>query len=311
MSEILNRIPEEQNSPRFIEYLAAFSSLYSQAKVFAGVQAILTVPIPIALSLLALLFPGIRVWAAFYGIVISVLDIALIDFLQQEKKKEAAKVQELFDCELLDMPWREFVVGDKPIRERIIRAAEHFLKKPGSRSKILDWYPANVGRLPLHLARVVCQRSNVFFDVELRQYYLRWLNGILIGLVVLILAFTIMVKMSMEAIVLSISAPVFPTILWLIREIRKQKQSTERLARLIRYVEKLLDDAIGKKISKTEIEAKSRELQDELYVHRYTNQPIFNWIYDRLKKRLNFQMTSGAEAIVDNALQSLEPGSNS
>lgn len=160
----INHIPEKQNADRFRNYLAASSRLYGQAKRLAGLQFVLTVPVPITLSVLAILFPEQKVWAALYGILISIFDVALFDKLQKDWKKDAAKVQEAFDCELLEMEWRDFKVGDKPTPESVLIAARKFLRKPERIQNLRDWYAPVVGQLPLPLARIVCQRANIMWD---------------------------------------------------------------------------------------------------------------------------------------------------
>jgi hypothetical protein len=37
-----------------------------------------------------------------------------------------------------------------------------------------DWYPVSVGQLPIHEARLICQRSNIWWDAKQK---LRYCNG--------------------------------------------------------------------------------------------------------------------------------------
>src|SRR5262245_19155794 len=105
MDESLNHIPHRQNTDRFLAYIAAAYSTYSRVKDLAAVQMVFTVLFPIALSVLAILRPERKVWAAFSGIVVSLLDVLIFEKLQKDWKKEAAKIQERFDCEIFELEW--------------------------------------------------------------------------------------------------------------------------------------------------------------------------------------------------------------
>lgn len=141
---------------------------------------------------------------------------------------------------------------------------------------------------------------------ELRRGYVAWLIGIatILGAAVLIVG--IALKMNLETFVLSIFAPVFPTILWTLRESKKQRETAGTLDRLRKYVATLWRDAAHGKLDDSEMEQKSRELQDELFVHRHTNQPVFDWVNRLLRKGYEQQMNIGAAELVAEGLQAAD-----
>jgi hypothetical protein len=302
MDEPLNDIPSKQNTDRFLEYIAAARSTYSHVKDLVTAQVVFTVVFPIALSILAILSPERKVWAAFTGIIVSMLDVLVFEKLQKDGKKEAARIQERLDCELFELEWNEFKVGDKPPREKIHKASEAFLRKDSNVSRIKDWYSPHVERLPLHLATVVCQRSNIYWDSELRRSYVMWITGLAIALGLIALISGLAFKMSMETFVLTLLAPISPTLLWAIREVKKQRESAATLDRLMKYAQQLWRGAIDGKFSAEQIAKKSRTLQDEIFAHRYSNQPIFDWISNLVRKRYEVRMNLGAEELVAEAI---------
>lgn len=263
---------------------------------------ILSVPLPIGLSVAAILNPERKVWAAAFGILVSIFDVLVFDKIQKDWKKEAAKIQERFDCEIFELEWNDFKVGDKPDPEKIHRASQHILRKEAKRNKFLNWHSPYVESLPLHLARIVCQRANIFWDSDLRRRYTAILTAITYILAVGAVVAGLGLKMNMETFVLSILAPISPTFLWAIREIRKQKDSATTLDLLMKYARQLWRDSIQQKLSPEEASYKSRVLQDELFFHRYSNQPIFNWIFKLLRKEQEAQMNVGAKELVSEAL---------
>ena len=54
--------------------------------------------------------------------------------------------------------------------ELLNEAAEKFRRK-NTTAKHRDWYPPEVGRLPLPLARLICQRAAVWWDMSQRRKY--------------------------------------------------------------------------------------------------------------------------------------------
>ena len=47
-------------------------------------------------------------------------------------------------------------------------AKEH-LRNPEARSRLIDWYPVIVKELPLTLARLICQRASLWWDLRQRD----------------------------------------------------------------------------------------------------------------------------------------------
>jgi len=103
----------------------------------------------------------------------------------------------------------------------------------------------------------------------------------------------------MEAFVLTMLAPIFPTAVWIIKEIRKQKDTIDIHDRLMKYVMQLWDDALNQSIGIAEISNKSRDLQNELYAHRSSNQPIPNRVHKILAKGLVTSINKSAEELIE------------
>jgi hypothetical protein len=296
-------IGQFQRTDAFQQYLRASSYLYSNAKLISSLQVFLTILVPVILSVLSVLYSsesqqgaGLKGWAAFYGIAVVLLDSMFLDKAQKSLKKEAAQIQELFDCELLEMPWNEFKVGDKPTPETIDHSSRALKRELTEREK--NWYPSIVGKLPLYLCRVVCQRTNIWWDGELRRRYAFWLSSFAVGIILLAAIVGMVRNMSLGTFVLTIMAPLFPAAMWFIRERNRQKESTATLDRLMKHTTNLWTGVLGAQMSPTDALGKSRELQDELFVHRQSNQPIPNLVNRIFAGRFNESMNKGAEELV-------------
>lgn len=87
----------------------------------------MTVIAPLVGSVAAVLSPDARPYVAAVALVIAMLDSSLIDRIQKQKLKTAARIAEQFvDCELLEMAWNPYAAGKKVGPETIEGAAERW-----------------------------------------------------------------------------------------------------------------------------------------------------------------------------------------
>lgn len=293
-----NDIPTKQNSESFLEYLAASSYLYGKAKVYLGCQIFLIVVIGVAFAIITIFEPDLKIWAVTYGISFSIIDALILESKQKKDKQDAAKIQELFDCGLFTLEWRQSKIGNKPGVELLSASAKKYKGNPKK-----DWYSSEVGKLPLHQAIVVCQRSNCWWDSDLRKRYNEWIRGILIIAILTTVVIGIANQLSVPDLILSVFAPISPAILWTIREHKKQKETCNTLDKLKNHAETLLEKAKKSTLSPDEIKTEARFLQDELYDHRRNCPLIFDWVYSLLRNEQEEQMNKSVEKLVEDFLQ--------
>src|SRR4051794_23247686 len=115
----MNRIPTKQNEPKQIQRLAAQRQLYSRAKSIFAVQMVVSAPVAIAWSLLVLRNPSLKAAAAFWGVAATGLDLFWLNPWHKRLREQAAKVQEEFDCYVLELPWNDIKVGKRPDAEAV------------------------------------------------------------------------------------------------------------------------------------------------------------------------------------------------
>jgi hypothetical protein len=126
-------ITTRQNAPAEIKKLRAQRHLYGKAKIIVGLQAFLTVVVPVAGAVAELFWPPLKGGLAFYGIAFSVLDVAVLEPLQKKMRTVAAKIQEIFDCNVLSLEWGDFGVGSRPDEEDIHAASSAYRVSPHMR----------------------------------------------------------------------------------------------------------------------------------------------------------------------------------
>jgi hypothetical protein len=169
-SLVLNQIPAVQNEEPQLKLLRARKRTYAIATCLIFVQLGLTLGIPIIGTVLAAFLPQLKAYVAAASLAIVIIDPLILDRQQKVLMKRAAKIGEKFDCVVLDLPWDQFTVGEDVDPEDIHMAAKAFAGRCDD-SGLRSWYPEVVGEVPLHLARIICQRTNLRYDSRLRRSY--------------------------------------------------------------------------------------------------------------------------------------------
>jgi hypothetical protein len=196
--------------------------LYSRAKNLAVIQVLLAGLTPVVGAIAVALKPDTDTWAAFAGIVVA-FETIWLDPKQKELRNLGASVQEYFDCNVLQLPWNAALAGRHPNPEDIHEAAGGHT--PPGAAPLEDWYPNAVSALPLYQGRLICQRTNCWWDSKLRQRYSNWIFGTISVLSGCVFALGLLNGMSLQKFVLAVMAPLLPAALWAAREWWRQSET--------------------------------------------------------------------------------------
>ena len=164
----MNKIAKEQNEKKSIERLFVQRKIYSQAKTIFYVRLILALIIALIGPILAVSFPEQRHLIALLSLIYLLVEFFLKG-VESNKKTIAAKIQELFDIEVFGLNWNDTIVGSKPSLEIINKYLIGVTEEDFIKSKIKNWYPVKIEELPQNLAILICQRSNIWWDSNLRK----------------------------------------------------------------------------------------------------------------------------------------------
>ena len=299
----MNTIPQEQITQKQLDRLAAQRQLYSDAKRIQAVLITLSVPCVIVLTLLAAVLPQLRVYVAFWGIFVTLLDIVVFTPQQKSLQEKAAKIQQLFDCDVLQIDWSKLNSGSRPEPEAVVAASSRHKGIDPNYSKLQDWYPVSVGQLTIHLARLICQRCNCWWDAQLRRRYAVLGLITIVGLTVIVFLVGLIGGLTLEKFFLVVLAPLIPAVVLGIRQHIEHTEAAARLDKLKERSEELWNQAIRRRLTPQEVTEESYKLQNEIYDNRKRNPLIFNWIYRRLRKQQEEQMNRGAEELIEEALR--------
>jgi hypothetical protein len=293
----MNTIAKDQNSPQFQRVLKARQRIYWEATKLQIAQLIATVLLPVTGAVLATFSAPSRPWVALYGLVVSVLDIFWIDRSQRERLKVAAKLAEKFDCGVFRLPWNTFAVG-KPVNAETIDAAAR--KWSGNEAHLLDWYTNIDDNAPLPLARIVCQRTNLWYDSLLRRRYGKILIGIVTAVIVLLIVVAAVRNLTVMDFV-AVAATVSPAVIWAIRERFRPSDAAESIETVMGEAEKLLEQAKAGQCDDAECERHSREFQDAIFGRRVANPLILPLIYKFMRPEMEKQMQAGVNDLLDDS----------
>jgi len=300
----MNSIPTEQNSERQLQRLAAQRQLYATAKTIFGWQLLISAPIAVALAFSVILYPPLKAFAALWGILVTLCDVAWLTPWQKRLRSTAARVQEAFDCDVLSLPWDELKAGKCPDPELVREQADKYKAWASSMPPLSDWYAKEVGCLPLHVARLVCQRSNCWWDAKQRRRYATTIILCVAAILLSMLFLAMGNGFTVEDFVLKVAVPLSPALLLGYRQFTEQMEAATRLDKLKEHAERLWGDALAAK-PESEITARSRGLQDEILENRRKSPLIFDALFKRLRRDFEVQMNHGASEFIAEARQKL------
>lgn len=291
----LNDIPAKQNSGRAQLLMRARQQTYARAVRLQMLQMVGVVLLPTVGAIIGIYFPETRAAVAAMSLLILALDILVLDRWMRKLLKLAAQICELFDCDVLTMEWNKFVAGGKPQEEDIQHAAAAYPKTEKAAKAIWDWYPPSVKRAPLHIARLACQRTNLWYDAKLRSRYTEWLIIIPIAIALILIIPSATAHLDFDAMVLTLAAPATPILVWSIRERNRQRDAWEAQRGTIEQADGLLDEVAANGCTEAECTQKSREFQDAIFARRVANPLIFPLIYRIYRSQSEMQMNAAAD----------------
>ncbi len=289
-------ITTTQNLLPNIQRLAAQRYLYSRAKRLSTIQALLAGVTPVASATAIAFWTEAQPWAALAGVFVLFLGALWLDPWQDRHREAAADIQEDFDCNVLSLPWNEVLAGRRPAAEEIHEAAKKDRSAP--EAPLENWYPTIIDPLPLHQARIVCQRTNCWWDSKLRRRYRTMVLIALFFISMVVFFLGLVTEMNLQKFVLAVAVPLAPTLLWGIREVRHHGKAAADLDRLKDFGENLWKGVVQGEVTEPEATRRSRELQNAILLRRRANPFVFEWIYRLLRRGYQEQMNVGAEAMV-------------
>ncbi|MFQ1921673.1 S-4TM family putative pore-forming effector [Aeromonas veronii] len=295
-------IVDKQNLPKNIELLAAQKNIYSRAKTILGFQMFLSVPIAVSAAFITISMPEFKGFVALWGILVIIFDLFVFTPWVKKLRDNAARIQELFDTEVLSLDWNEVSVGKKPECELIHEEAQKHGLDKNKIKNLENWYPVVIKNVPEICGVVISQRSNVWWDARMRRKYSFAIRIILVSIALGLIGYGLYEKKDIFDFLAYIVAPLMSTYVFGYRQMTEHSDAADRLDKLKEVSEKIWSDALaGQDVVKLKI--KCRALQDQIFEHRKKNPPIFDFLFRWFRDGNERLMNKGAETLVNEYIQ--------
>lgn len=296
----MNEITKVQNEKHSLQLLAAQRQLYATAKRLLGLQLVMSGPAAMLAAILGLAMPAAKEFVALWGLTVLVLDAVWFTPRQKRLREAAARVQERFDCDVLRISWDATRVGPPEPAELVLEQASRYEAWASKMSPLTDWYPRIIERLPLSLARLVCQRTNCWWDATQRRRYAVVMAGLLLAAFIAVLWAGLAMRLSVTDLILIVVLPMTSTIRLAYQQWIEHRDAADRLDRLRERADRLWKDALADP-SSPKLEAEARSLQGEIFDGRKRNPLVFDFVFKRMRDGHEAQMNFGAAHLVAEA----------
>jgi hypothetical protein len=249
--------------------------------------------------LITALATGMGVYVGLATLVFLLLNLCVLEKCESKNRINAAKIQELFDTYLFELQWNNYVVGPKPDLELV---ADALATIPTTNfADVRDWYPAEVGQIDLPMARLICQRSNVWWDAKLRRLYLNLLLATLSLVIIVMVFFAAVANVTVASLLVGVVFPVIPLIEVMAKQIGDHRECVQHTSGLKEKIDAEIERGFAEEFEDTQQSA--RVFQDEIWRHRSKCPMVFDWVHKISKERYEDQMQFSARAKVNEYLR--------
>jgi hypothetical protein len=297
-------LKNRQNTERALQRFAAQSQLYTDAKRIFAADSLLTAILPAIGAFAGLICTDIHSWSSFATFALWWVVFFALEPCRKKRCKAAAALQEDIDADLLQLPASREVHTTYLSREAIIAAADRYFQAHDDKN-LKSWYPEDSDALPKALARIVCQRSNVWWDTDLRVWYSR----ICLWAVVIIACVPVLIGFIANSPVRTVAAswliPLAPLMFLLGRQARSNQALAIKKSALIAETEALWRLALAEPSEEDRLTNESRKLQDSIYRLRAEPDLVWDWLYRLMRPKHEKLMRVAASELVKEAQTAL------
>lgn len=302
----MNQILIKQDTEVQIERLAAQRHVYSFAKKLYFLQFLGSIIIPVILSGVALFVPAVSPYAALYTVIFFIADSIIFEQQIKALRAKAAKIQELFDCEILQIIKSPFKSPDDVLLEEIHKYSDKHQKKEENRKELLGWYAQScqeISSLPIFVARLICQRENLSWDAELRKLFGQSLLILSVLLIIVLILIGWFGGFEFSRVVLLFNG-LLPLFRFSVKQYIDNKETNEKYNKVLSIFQKTWEKILNSQIDEQELTIISRQIQNEIYDSRTKNPLIPDFFYWLYKKAQQKRSRVSVQRLIDEVKQS-------
>lgn len=273
-------INEKQNSEWNLKRLAAQRQLYSEAKTLMGIQFILSGVFIVALAILSNIIDGkYLAFTAFAAIAVSIIDEFLLSKRIDNVKEDAARIQEEFDCDVLEIPQNKIKIGNHSMMETIQEKSKKYSLKNINYSALINWYPG-IDEGDNRFYRLVCQATNCWWNQNLRKWYSFILSISLSCIFAILLLLAIIKGITVSVFINSVLSPILPAFILVYKTKKHNSKAIENLNQMKGKLDEIILRAENSDSYPNEqLINDSRCLQDMIFDNRASSPLIPDKLY--------------------------------
>lgn len=289
--KVMNTVFACQEDKKNIHLQMGARRTYSQAKFINQINFFLSVLMPVAIAIgLPIikrdnLFPeyNLAPYLGCCGIAVLMFNLLTGSFISKMKKKGAV-LQEMYDCNVLRIPWSELKAGKQFSNEDVYRASSHYRRK-NAYDDFRGWYVKKAYEASQPLMALLCHGKNIGWDMSQRIVMNRFYKGIL-ALSVVSLIFIGIHTHALLTDFLYYIVFLLPFFRHVIQSFSENRKSMERIMRVKDFIEKEIQNIkFGGIINDDKLGYTVRSIHDEAFLHRASSNPAPNLLHYLMKNR--------------------------
>jgi hypothetical protein len=221
-------------------------------------------------------------YLGFYGIAVLGFSLLTGGYISRMKKK-AAILQEMYDCNVLHIPWSELKAGKPLSQDEVFRASSYHRRK-NAYGDFRGWYVKKNYAAPQSLIALLCHGKNFGWDMSQRIVMNRIYLWVLIVAAVALVFFGIYLHVSFTDFLYYIVF-MLPFFRHVIQSSVENRRSMERITRVKEFIEKEIQNIkISGMINEDKLGYTVRSVQDEVFLHRISSIPTPDILHILMKK---------------------------
>ena len=271
----MNSIIEHQNDQKVLDRLCAQHNLYNTAKRWRNLRFLLCVLTIVVLSFIRVVFIDNQTIAIVFSLAVflSLLLGPMFNKQISRNRTLAARIQQLLETELFEIPWDENLWGPQPTAEDVY---DH--KSSNIPARLYDWYDKGIGVVQDHNAAVLlCQRENMNYDSHIRASFTRqclWL-GIILCIGIAATAF-FLYKEDVLTVIMFGLIPITPIVRW-IQSVRYEDERDKGVRSTLGTLIKVeLDNSVKGRVVRQSV---LKQIQNYMFIHRKEGYLVPGWYY--------------------------------
>lgn len=290
MGKLGAKILEKQNRDNHIDELLAQKTIYSIAKNYQGILLLLTVPLPIVVSLIINYSPSLIDQSSYIFVLYTIIAATSEKVLEStidRLKKIAASIKELFDTEVLEIIDNDSLNLVLIDREIVWRYSNKKRRSKKEVDLVTNWYSLEIKKIKTNVASLLCQRTNITYDFSVRKRYKFLIFGLSVITFLVLLTISLLREISLKDFLIEVILPSIPVVMYAYKEINSNTESIDNLNHLRNLIESLIKKI---KIDENIDDHQLRNIQNRIYHNRLLSPLIPDFIYKLLRLKLEDEM---------------------